>query len=357
MIMDTFSTPEAAFTQIFSRPGAAYARHNGGEKRPMAAPGDIPGMARPGGYAGAETKSAFHGENFSLLFGMLEEGAYCVDKERRIVQWNAAAERITGYQASEVLGRFCCDDVLCHVDERGAELCTFAAWCPMHLTTRDGQPREINATLLHRDGSRVPVRIKTMALSDATGAISGALQFFDEKGAVEKLREQLESASRAAYIDFLTGLPNRRFIDVRLAQSIEELERYGWAFACFVADIDHFKRINDEFGHETGDQTLCTAFNAIASACRGSDLVGRYGGDEAVGTVKNIDKERLESTLDRVLELVCHTGNDGTLPGAVTVSIGATIARKGDTPRTLIERADTGLYRSKRAGRNRYTIV
>lgn len=299
-----------------------------------------------------------NGDNFSSFFGMLSEGAYCVDRFRRILHWNASAERITGYLADDVVGGYCYYNLLQHIDDEGRELCSKSELCPLYLTIRDGVSRREHASLLHRDGRRVPVFLKTMPITNSFGERVGALELFEEDGVVESLREQLEAISKTAYLDSLTGLPNRRYLDIRLAQCIEEWERYGWPFVCFVADIDKFKTINDTFGHTFGDQAISIVANTIALACRSSDTVGRWGGDEIVGVLKNVEDEALETLLNRMNDLVRHTRiGDGKHEIIATASIGATVVREGDTAKSILHRADEGLYKSKQAGRDRYTIV
>lgn len=296
--------------------------------------------------------------SISLLFEALREGAYCVDHKRRIRHWNGAAEKITGYRACEVIGSHCYANILQHVDEEGRCLCACAELCPLHLTIGDGLSRTADVFLLHKDGRRVPVTIKTIPISNSIGERIGALELFHEDEAVDYLREQLANMMQKAHVDCLTGLPNRHSIEARLQQSLGEWERYGWPFACFISDIDYFKRINDTCGHDAGDQAISTVMNTIALACRGSDLVGRWGGDEAVGILKNLDAAALAAQFHRISVLIrevkiCR----GTFDLSTTISIGGTLARKDDTLHSILMRADAALYASKNAGRDRYTVI
>ena len=302
--------------------------------------------------------SLLNSGNTRTLFNMLEEGAYCVDRERRIVHWNCAAEVITGYPANEVVGSYCFQNLLQHVDCDGRDVCSCNELCPLYLTMNDGASREGRFSLLHKDGKRVPVKVKTIPLADAAGGYIGALELFHEDGVVENLREQVAQLMKKAHIDCLTGLPNRHSIDAHLLQSIDEWERYNWPFACFLADIDHFKQINDTYGHDAGDLAISTVMNTMALACRYSDLVGRLGGDEAVGILKDVGEDELGDQLHRLNVLVQKSRVVGPPSDiSVSVSIGGTLVKKGDTPQSLLKRADDGLYLSKKAGRNRYTIV
>ena len=298
------------------------------------------------------------GENIAFLFELLRDGGYCVDLERRIHHWNSAAERITGYGAEEVVGSFCFVNILQHIDDEGRKLCSCDESCPLFSTMRDRISREKHVSLLHKDGRRVPITIRTMPICDCTGECIGALEVFHEDEVVETLRDQLQCMAKKAFVDCLTGLPNRHSIEDRLQQSLDEWERYGWPFACFISDIDHFKRINDTCGHDAGDQAISTVMNTMSMACRTSDMVGRWGGDEAVGILKSIDAVGLDAQLHRISVLVREVSVcRDSFNIAPTISIGATLPQAGDTVQSILKRADLALYESKHAGRDRYTIV
>ena len=122
------------------------------------------------------------------------------------------------------------------------------------------------------------------------------------------------------------------------------------------ADVDHFKAINDNFGHHVGDRVLATVARTLASNVRASDVVSRWGGEEFVALLGNVDALRLDALADKLRQLVATssvTVTDRNL--RVTVSIGATLMRIDDNPATLIARADRLMYESKQGGRNRVT--
>jgi len=143
------------------------------------------------------------------LLDSLGEGAYVVDAARTIVFWNEAAERITGFSSSEVVGRRCQENVLRHVSTDGRPLCETE--CPLSASLADGQPRESRVFLHHKSGHRVPVDVRVGALRDAAGHMLGALEVFSDASNQEALQDQVQQLSRLAFLDMLTQLPNRRF--------------------------------------------------------------------------------------------------------------------------------------------------
>jgi diguanylate cyclase (GGDEF)-like protein len=135
------------------------------------------------------------------------------------------------------------------------------------------------------------------------------------------------------------------------------MERLGTPFGLLFMDIDRFKDVNDTYGHDAGDQVLKTVALTISFISRPYDLFGRWGGEEFVGIVRNVDSESLRKIGNRFRALIEHTIIH--LPKrsiSVTVSIGATMAVPGDTMDSLVRRADELMYRSKENGRNLVTL-
>jgi PAS domain S-box-containing protein len=209
------------------------------------------------------------------LLKTLGEGIYLVDRDRKIVFWNAAAERITGFSAAEVLGRRCADNILIHVDEAGRELCT--GCCPLAATLNDGQPRRSTVFLNHREGHRVAVQVQTLRLALEDGSVVG-VEVFTETGSREALLEQIGELQRLSLADPLTGLPNRRQMESVIAARSAAMRRNGIPFGVLFVDIDRFKAVNDRFGHIAGDKVLVTVAKTLLSSVRPFDTVGRWGG-------------------------------------------------------------------------------
>ena len=286
----------------------------------------------------------------NLLDG-LADGVYLVDRDRTITFWNKAAERITGYTADEIVGLHCGEEVLNHTDAEGRSLC--ALDCPLAATTADGAERQTEVYLRHRDGHRLPVRVRATPMLDADGRVIGAVEVFDDSSAQLSSLQRLRELEEMALIDSLTGLGNRRYTEMTVSARLDETKRYGWPFGVLFVDIDRFKRVNDALGHSVGDEVLGMVGRTLQNSLRPFDFLGRWGGEEFVAVVVNVEADQLRPVAERARALVARsrlTRDEG--PVEVTVSIGATIARKEDTPETLVSRADRLMYQAKRAGRN-----
>jgi two-component system cell cycle response regulator len=172
----------------------------------------------------------------------------------------------------------------------------------------------------------------------------------------EFLRSNLDLSLEMAVTDQLTGLHNRRFMAGQLDPLVERANRGGEPVAALMIDIDHFKSINDNYGHDTGDQVLREFALRIASNVRAVDLACRYGGEEFVVVMPETSMEAAHQVAERIRSHISSNPfrvNKGKVLLDVTISIGvaATIGTS-DTPGALLKRADKGVYEAKAGGRN-----
>jgi diguanylate cyclase (GGDEF)-like protein/PAS domain S-box-containing protein len=293
--------------------------------------------------------------DYKSLIDNIFDGLYLVDKNRSIIYWNHVAEKITGYRSEEVIGRRCRDNILVHVDENGNSLC--CGRCPLQATIGDGVFRDAEVFLQHKDGHRVPVWIRAAPLHDTAGNIIGGAELFTDLSAGNAISTKVHALEKLSFLDNLTQLANRRYLEMELESRIAEKDRYGTAFGLVFMDIDNFKRINDTYGHDMGDRVLRAVARTFMNTARPSDLMGRWGGEEFIGILGRVDEEGLDSAAERIRALIEQSRiKEKGQRLQVTVSIGATLARDTDTEKSIIKRADTLLYQSKKNGRNRCTI-
>jgi diguanylate cyclase (GGDEF)-like protein/PAS domain S-box-containing protein len=289
------------------------------------------------------------------ILNNLFDGLYFVDRERRITFWNRTAERLTGYKAGEVVGRRCADNILVHVDGEGRNLCE--GLCPLARTLEDGEAREADVFLHHRDGHRLPVAIRIAPIRDPHGRITGAVEVFNDNSRRLAEAQELDRLKSLALVDPVTELRNRHFMEMSLSTVLKEVGRYLWPMGLLYVDIDRFKRINDSYGHEAGDKVLKAVAQTLVRSVRAFDVVGRWGGDEFILIIRNITEKNLGQLAEKLRLLI---GKIFVTMAAseigVTVSIGATPLTPDDTLDSAVGRADELLYRSKSDGRNRVTV-
>ncbi|MGE0605604.1 MAG: GGDEF domain-containing protein [Pirellulales bacterium] len=172
---------------------------------------------------------------------------------------------------------------------------------------------------------------------------------------MEQQAEELDRTRAEANTDTLSGVANRKAFDEKLLLLLGGLKRGGDPFVLVLCDMDHFKWVNDTHGHNAGDNVL-REFGALLRRCvRDGDIVARYGGDEFAMLLPKIDLETGLKIAARLRGEVTKTNfglDNRQTEGAVTLSVGVALAKSGDTPVTIVERADQALYASKRGGRN-----
>ena len=210
------------------------------------------------------------------------------------------------------------------------------------LGSRNGT--ELNGELVQ---GRVPLRERDRILIGST-----VIGFFVRDEAELRYDESLyESATR----DILTGLDNRRQLSAYMRHHVSRANRHGAPLSFLLLDVDHFKAVNDEHGHDVGDIALKHVAAVLRGSVRDSDLVARWGGEEFAVCLPDTDAERAMALADRIRRAMETSPVPLGARGEMTlrVSIGGAAFRAGDTSESLFQRADKMLYHAKDRGRNR----
>lgn len=175
-----------------------------------------------------------------------------------------------------------------------------------------------------------------------------------------KLREMTESLSvrsqnleHAALTDALTGMQNRRYFDDALREYLEEFKRIERPVGLMILDLDHFKKVNDTYGHDTGDEVLRAVAKCLKEMTRYHDVVARLGGEEFAVVAPNMDMEMLTRLAERIRKAVSVMPvSAGNIRLKVTTSVGLAVWDRSETMEQFYRRADAQLYEAKRQGRN-----
>lgn len=286
----------------------------------------------------------------------LNDGVFFVSRSRKIKYWNKGAENLAGYSSSEVIGKRCSDNILMHVNDKGESVCG-TKQCPLRIVIESGVKYEVELYILHRKGHRIPTIIRVTPIKDSKNNTIGAVEMFLDNSPKVTILDRIKELEKKTLIDHLTELGNRHYAEMNLQSRISELKRFGWPFGVLFIDIDNFKKVNDAYGHDVGDDVLKVVAKTISSNLRQFDFAGRWGGEEFVVVAVNIDKEKLQAIANKIRLLTEESRLIvGTKIIKVTVSIGATVAKPDDTISAIIKRADQLMYQSKTLGRNRVSI-
>lgn len=291
-------------------------------------------------------------EFYQDLLDQIADGVFYVNREGRVTYWNSGAEGIIGYSSYEVLGHSCSEAILSQVDAAGGQLGLHGG--PLAAVMKDGHRRESHVYLHHKDGQRVPVIVRDQALRDPDGTIVGAVEVFSTRVANPYARQRRVRGDGS--LDPITGLAPRSFGELHLQTLMRAVAQRATTLGMLYVDVDHFKDVNDTFGHKTGDDVLRMVGQSLANGLRHGDIPIRWGGDKFLVLLLGTNRAGLNVVAERARMLVENSWiQKGEVQARVTASVGATMAIPTETADDLVDRADLFMYASKRDGRNRVT--
>lgn len=292
---------------------------------------------------------------YEVMLNNLQEGVYYIDRERIIRYWNNGAEQLTGYTRAEVIGTSCGLDLLGHIDAQGTNLCKND--CPLTATLQDGKARRAEVYMKHKDGYRMPIIVCTSPIRDDQNVVMGAVESFYDNSAQIAAIERMGDLEKDALLCPHTGIANRRYADRHIEACIELMHRTGTPFGFLLCDVDRFKPLNDRYGYSVGDVLLKMIANTMRNDLKENDFIARWTGKVFAIIVAQTTASDLYLIANRQRLLVQNTVKQFTREKiGLTLSIGATLARSGDTPQSIIERADRLLTMSIGKGGNRVSI-
>jgi diguanylate cyclase (GGDEF)-like protein/PAS domain S-box-containing protein len=272
------------------------------------------------------------------------DAIYSVAADGMVTSWNAAAERLLGLPAADMLGQS-----------------ITTVWAPEQLEVNRSMFErafagevitDFETVRLHRDGTRVAVTVSWSPIKDESGTITGVSVIARDITERKQLEEQLV---HQALNDPLTGLANRALFADRLEHALARGRRPGGTVVILVIDLDGFKDINDSLGHDAGDDLLTIAGMRLQGHARPGDTVARLGGDEFGVLLEDIAAAEAMRSAEALLKGLATPIVLRDRDLTPTASIGIAIAG-GEDAETLLRNADTAMYAAKRQGKGRYTL-
>jgi diguanylate cyclase (GGDEF)-like protein/PAS domain S-box-containing protein len=281
----------------------------------------------------------------AAVFENTVEGVVVTDAFGRITAINRAFSDITGYSEAEVLGK---NPKTMQSGRHDADFYK-AMW--EELNNRGSWRGEIWNR--RKSGTVYPQWLTISVVLDEQNRISHYVGVFSDITTVKRSEEEL---NRMAYHDALTGLPNRLLLLDRISHAVRRATRSGGRFALLFIDLDRFKNVNDNLGHQTGDELLMAVAERILKRLRAEDTLSRLGGDEFILLMEDIPSEQQAAQLARdLLALLSQpyhiAGHDIFLSASIGISLHP---EDGGDAENLIKHADTAMYRAKEGGRNGY---
>jgi len=285
----------------------------------------------------------------------LPTGVCLVDREGKILLWNDGAERITGYMRQDVLGRSSKEDFLCHADSESNELTGPAA--PLATALLEGKGTDAQVSLRHKSGHRVPVRLRTVAIRDAHGHITGAAECFDESMAVAEWDRRQNKLAEYGCLDNASGTLNHSLVHTYIRESLVTFAEHGIPFSVLCIEIDHLEDLKARHGPGAMAAVLRTAGQTLEHSLRPGDAMGRWNENEFLSVVQECSAEEAIKVGERLRKMVSGTKIEwwgDRLP--VTVTIGGTGAKAGDSVETIVARAEKAWRASQKQGGDRVAI-
>ena len=281
------------------------------------------------------------------VFSNSQEGIVITDADNTFVDVNPAFTQITGYTREEVIGKN--PNVL----SSGRQDKAFYAAMWQSLEQKKAWRGEVWNR--RKSGEIYAELLSISAICDDDGRVQRYVGVFSD---ISYLKAHEIELSQVANYDALTCIPNRRLLADRLDQAIARTQRGGKMLSVCYIDLDGFKQVNDQYGHEAGDQLLVEVTRRLQDALRAGDTVARLGGDEFVVLFNDLASEQeCLQILDRILDIVAKPIPIGSHEAAVSASIGVTFyTSANEDGDTLLRQADQAMYVAKQTGKSRYSL-
>ncbi|AGI25157.1 PAS/PAC sensor-containing diguanylate cyclase [Pseudomonas sp. ATCC 13867] len=297
-----------------------------------------------------EVNNRLHG----LLDAATQVAIVSTDLRGFVRSCNVGAERLFGYSAREVLGRpvpeniFVKEEILRRAHDLsialGREIRGFEV---VGALVGEGH-EEHEWTCVRRDGRQLKINLIITGVRDSSGVLTGYLGIATD---ITRRKEAELELRRLSVTDALTGVHNRRYFKEQLELSMARCSRSGEPLALVMFDVDHFKDINDRFGHEAGDTVLITLCQRVSQRLRKVDVFCRLGGEELVVLCPGSSVEQAAQLAEALWQALRSQPVEGV--GVVTASFGVVGWRLGETADDLLRKVDRAVYRAKRSGRDR----
>jgi diguanylate cyclase (GGDEF)-like protein/PAS domain S-box-containing protein len=307
------------------------------------------------GYHGGAAPAGLPGGDlwrFSAKFlDNMYDAVVFVDADGRIRLWNHGAERLTGISAATVRQRAWSPEILDLSDEKGRPIA--AADCPVRVALESGVQSLRRLTIYGRNGRSISVDSHAIPVIAEDGAVQGTILVLHDASSEISLEHRCQRLADKATRDPMTQVANRAEFDRVHAMFIEAHQQQKVPCSLLMCDLDHFKQVNDTYGHQAGDDAIRSLAAILKGGCRAGDLVARYGGEEFVMLLADCDNAAATARAEKIRKTLAQMPQPKLNSRTISASFGVTEIQPGDTPETMLRRADRGLLMAKASGRNR----
>jgi diguanylate cyclase (GGDEF)-like protein/PAS domain S-box-containing protein len=294
-------------------------------------------------------------ELFQMVLEGLRTAVYVVDRDGRTLFWNDGAERITGHLRQDVVGRVCGDNFLGETDSNDKDLSD--ALAPIAAVIREGKPLEAQVSLRHKTGHRVPVQLWAFPIRNAKGSIVGAVESFEEVISISDWDRRHTKLATYGCLDQATGVLTHGMVQAHLRETVGMFADHPVPFSILYIEIDNLDKIKARDGPGAVAAVLKIVGHTLENSLRPTDFLGRWQENQFLAILTECSGSEIVAASERLRWMVSTSkiqwwGD----PVPVTISVGGTSVKAGDTPEGMVKRAEEALRKSSPQGGNR-TIV
>ncbi|MCS6957903.1 MAG: sensor domain-containing diguanylate cyclase [Aquificaceae bacterium] len=281
-------------------------------------------------------------EEINAIVSLMGAGLVVLNRDGRVELVNEHSVSLLGYKREELMGKLFHEILHYHTGHKES--------CPVYLAATRGLNYSGDDSLIRKDGTLLDVYLDLRAIFLGGRFVGSVLVFYD----ISRRKQVEKELYIKATHDQLTGLYNRWFAEDILSRFIDQSERSGKPISLILFDLDHFKKINDTYGHQVGDLVLKRVAEIIKNNVRAYDIPIRWGGEEFMVILPDADEVDAYHVAERIRSLIEKENIENL---HITVSGGVATRRRKEDIKTLINRADLALYEAKRSGRNMIVVA
>ncbi len=295
-------------------------------------------------------------EIFRSILETLPTGVYLVDRNRKILFWNSGAEEITGYLRQDVVGHFLREHLLATSDElKDADS---DPTDPLSGVFRDGKSTTANVSILHKEGYRVPIVLRSVPIRSERGAIVVAAECFDINISASDRTRRHAVIAESGCLDEVLGIPARTFMEPHLRERVTAFAERQIPFGILLIQVDQMDHLRAARGPGVVPAVLRVAARTIENSLRTTDLVGCWSENQFLVVLMECKETEVERVAHRIMKMICQSEIEWWGDKiSVTAAFGGAGSRPGDTLELLVGRAGKSLLRSIAEGGNRVTII
>jgi PAS domain S-box-containing protein/diguanylate cyclase (GGDEF)-like protein len=292
---------------------------------------------------------------FRSILDNLHVAVYVVDREGKILFWNDGAERITGYLRQDVIGRMHTDNFLGETDNDDNDLSGSLA--PTTTAMREGKPTQALVSMRHKSGHRIPVQLWAFPVRNSDGVIIGAAESFEESIALAEWDRRQTKLATYGVIDEASGVLNHGVTQSHIGENIRLFEEHHVPFSILCMELDHLDKVQARDGPGAIAVILRVVGQTLEGTVRPTDFLGRWQSNQFLAILTECSGNEIQRASERLRRMVNASKIawwGDRVP--VTISVGGTVVKHGDTVEAMVLRAESALRASIAEGGNRTKV-